>query len=214
MVDILNGNAVAHVVVPYGKHAAQDSRIFLLEDSLSHMGRRPLLIEVLSVQVVVVITGSRHNVNQPVGDADELITLTHHLLGVGISVVPGTHDNVLRLDGRFAGSMSQSAPYAGLLAVTFHQTDVMVGEGTELLDYVFLLIGVLIGTDVDTRAAEYGFVALQIFLEEAVHELVSLGIEQVEMVHTILLATYLRLVMGESQRMGRRIDFGNNLYET
>ena len=90
----------------------------------------------------------------------------------------------------------------------------MVGEGTELLDYVFLLIGVLIGTDVDTRAAEYGFVTFQIFLEEAVHELVSLGIEQVEMVHTILLATYLRLVMGESQRMGRRIDFGDNLYET
>ena len=214
VMDVLDGDTVAHMVVPHGKHTTQNGGVFLLEDSLAHVGGRPLLIEILGIQVVVVVTGGRHDVNQAVGDADELVALTHHLLGVGIAVVPGTHDDVLRLDGRLAGSMGQRTPYAGLLAVALHQTDVTVGKGTELLDYIFLLVGVFVGADVDTRTSEYGLVAFQIFLEEAVHELVSLGIEQVEMIHAILFTAYFGLIMAEGQRMGGRVDFGDNLDET
>ena len=95
--------------------------------------------------------------------------------------------------------MAERAPYDCLLAETFHKTDVMVGESTEFFYHVFLRIRVFVCTDMYTLAYEYWIVAFQIFFEQSIYEFVSFRLEQVEVIHAVLLASDFRFVMGESQ---------------
>ena len=44
VMDILDRDAVARMVVPYGEHAAEDGCVTLCEDSVPDMGRSPVLI--------------------------------------------------------------------------------------------------------------------------------------------------------------------------
>ena len=60
-------------------------------------------------------------------------------------------------------------------------------------------------------AAEYGVVAAEVFLKQGVEERISFGVEQIEVVHAVFLAAEFRLVVRESQRVGRDVDFGDDL---
>ena len=156
VVDIFGGDSVSYVIVPYGEHASQNGGVLFLKHFFADVGRRPLVVEHLRVEVIVVVAGRRYDVYHSVGDADELVALFSHFLGLGVAVVPRTHDDVFRFHGCLAVGMGQCAPYAGLLAEAFHVADVMVGEGAELFYDVFLLVGVLVGTDVHLGTTEHG----------------------------------------------------------
>ena len=60
-------------------------------------------------------------------------------------------------------------------------------------------------------ASEHGVLALQILLEESIHKLVGIGIEEVEMIHAIFLGPDFRLVMSEGERMGWHIYLGDDV---
>lgn len=92
--DILYGYAVTGVVVPYGEHTAKDGGVVFLEFLIADGSRCPIVIKVLAVEVVIVITGCRHDVDETVGDADELVALFFHFLRVGVAIVPAAHDDV------------------------------------------------------------------------------------------------------------------------
>ena len=95
--------------------------------------------------------------------------------------------------------MAERTPYDCLLAETFHKTDVMVGESAEFFYHIFLRIRVFVCTDMYTLAYKYRIVAFQIFFEQSIYEFVSFRLEQVEMIHAVLLASDFRFVMGERQ---------------
>ena len=59
-------------------------------------------------------------------------------------------------------------------------------------------------------AAEDGFFAFEVFFEEAVNKLVGLGIEEVQMVHSVFLRADFGLIVREGERMGWHIDFGDD----
>ena len=101
--------------------------------------------------------------------------------------------------------MSQGSPYTCLLTETFYITDIPVCKGPELFYDIFLFIGIFIGTNVYTRTTENRLIAFQVFLEQSIHESISFGIEQIQMIHAIFFTTQFRLVMTESQRMCRSI---------
>ena len=108
--------------------------------------------------------------------------------------------------------MRQRAPAHGLLAITFYEADIVVGEGAEFFHHFFLGIAILVRADVDALAAENGVLAFEVLLEKAVHELHRLGIEQVEVVHAVLLATDFGLVLREGQGMCGHVNLGDNLH--
>ena len=107
--------------------------------------------------------------------------------------------------------MSKCAPNGSLLAKRLYIFNIMVGEIAEFLHYLLLGVGILIGSDVHYLTTEHGFFALQILLEESIHKLVGLGIEEVEMIHAIFPGTDFRLVMSEGERMGRHIYLGDDV---
>ena len=109
--------------------------------------------------------------------------------------------------------MSQGTPNTGLLAETFHIADVAVGKLTELFYDLRVFVTILIGADVYTLTAEHRFFAFQVFLEQSVHELVSLRVEEVEVVHTIFLASDFRHIVRECEGMSWRVDFRNDFHE-
>ena len=53
------------------------------------------------------------------------------------------------------------------------------------------------------NSTQHRTLAFKILLKQAVNKSVGFWIEEVEVVHTIFLRTYLRLVMGKGKRMGR-----------
>ena len=121
------------------------------------------------------------------------------------------HHHVLRLHLGVALGVSKCAPNGSLLAKRLYIFNIMVGEVAEFLHHLLLGVGILIGTDVHYLTTEHGVLALQILLEEPIHKLVGLGIEEVEMIHAIFLGTDFRLVMGEGERMSRHIYLGDDV---
>ena len=189
VMDVLHGNAVACMVVPYGKHAAEDGGIALIEGLVSNDGRRPFVIEEFAVQIVVVVSGGRNDVDIAVGDGHELIALLLHLCRIGIAVVPTVHNHVLRLHGCLAIGMGQCTPNHGLLPETLDITDHTVGKIAELFHHFFFCIRVFVGPDMDALATEYGILAFEVLLQQPFDEGNGLGIAEVEMVHAVLLGT-------------------------
>ena len=73
VVNVAHGDAVPCVVVPNGKHSAENGGITLFELLIADLRRCPFLIEHRAVEVIVVVTGGGDDVNIAVGDGDELI---------------------------------------------------------------------------------------------------------------------------------------------
>ena len=200
------------MVVPHGKHTAEDVRVVLLERLVADDRRRVVFVEILRVEVVVVVTRCRHNVSQAIGNADELVALLLHLHRVRIAVVPDVHDDVLRLHRRRAVGVCQRTPEHSLLAVALHEANVVVRVGTELFHHLLLCVRILVRADVYARTAEHGVLTADVFLPQRVHERVSLRIGEVEVVHAVVLTAYFGLVLRERQRVGRGVELGNNLH--
>ena len=213
MVDILCRDTITTMVIPYRIHTTEDSWILFIENFLAYMSRCPVFIQVLAIQIVVVITGSRHDVSQSVRDRNQLIALLDHFTRFGITIIPCTHDDVFAFHRSFAIGMSQGTPNTGLFTEAFHITDVAVGKLTELFYDLRVFVAILIGTDVYTFAAEHRFFAFQVFLEQTIHEFISLRVEEIQVVHTIFLTSYFRHVVRESESVSRRIDFRNDFHE-
>ena len=123
-----------------GKHTAEDRRIFLRENSLSNLYRSPIFVQILRVQIIIIVSGSRNNVYQPVRNTNQFIALLYHVFRVGIAIVPSTHDHILRFHRCITFGMRQCSPYTSLFAKALYIADIMVGESTELLYYIFFLI--------------------------------------------------------------------------
>ena len=209
--NVLHADAIAGMVVPYGKHTTKNSRVVLVKLLVAYLCRCPFVVEIFAVEIVVIVTSSRNYVCKSVGDADELIALSLHLLRVGITVVPAAHYHIVRLHLSVAIGMSKRSPKSSLLAERLYIFNIAVGEVAELLYHFLLRIRVFVGTDVHHLATAYGVLALKILLEESVDKLICLGIEQIEMVHAILLRANLRLVVSESQCMCRHVNLRNDV---
>ncbi|EJX10632.1 hypothetical protein EVA_00808 [gut metagenome] len=199
VVNILDRDTVAYVVVPYSKHTAFNGRILFLEGLVADHCGRPRVVKPFAVEVVVIVTGCGHDVNGTVGDADKLVTQLLHVLRIGVAVEPAVHEYIFSLYGCLTLGVRQGTPNNSLLAEAFYKTDVVVGKFAELLYHFLLGIGIFVGTDVYTLATEDRFLAAEVFAEEAVDKFVGLGIEEVEVVHTVLLATNLGFVLCEGE---------------
>ena len=140
VMNIFCRDAIAYMIVPYGKHTAEDRRIFLRENSLSNLYRSPIFVQILRVQIIIIVSGSRNNVYQPVRNTNQFIALLYHVFRVGIAIVPSTHDHILRFHRCITFGMRQCSPYTSLFAKALYIADIMVGESTELLYYIFFLI--------------------------------------------------------------------------
>ena len=200
------------MVVPDGKHTAQHIRIVLFKNFVGNHCRSPVFIEILTVQIIVVITGLRHNIGQSVGDANHLVAQFLHVARLGIRIVPDVHHHIVHFDRSVALGMSQSAPNARLFAKLFYIFDVVIGKGTELFYHLLVLVGIFIGTDIHPLTTEHRIFAFEIFLEQTIHKLIGFGISELQMVHTIGLASDFGLIMCEGQGMSRRVDFGNDFH--
>ena len=201
------------MVIPYGKHTSQDGWILLLKYLVADYGWSPIVVEVVAVQIVVVVTCRWNNIDQSVRDADQLVTLLLHILRVGIAVVPAIHNHVFRLYRCIAIGMSQCTPTHSLFAVTLYETDIVIGKLAELLYNIFLSVGILICTDVYALASKYRVFSLKILLEKSINEFICLRVEEIEVIHAILLRADLWLVLSESKRVCRYINFGYNLHK-
>ena len=195
--DVLDRDAVAGVVVPYGEHTARYGRIFFGKDGITYVGWSPVVVEIFLIEIVVIIAGGRDDVDQPVRYGDKSVAVLGHLHWIGVAVVPGVHEHTLGLDRGLSVSMGEGTPDHGLLAVALDEADVVVGEMTELLHDLLVLVEVFIRADMYSRTSEDRPVSLKVFLEEGIHEPVGLGLEQVQMVHAVLQRAYLRHIAGE-----------------
>ena len=94
VVDVFDGNAIAGVVVPNGKHTSLDGGVVFFKLLTADDGGSPRVVEVFGVEIVVVVTCGGHDIDISVGNADELIALLFHVGGVGKAVVPDVHEHV------------------------------------------------------------------------------------------------------------------------
>ena len=154
----------------------------------------------------MVVVGQGHEVHLPVRDADKLPSLPLHLHRVSHIVGPETHRHALLPHGSLPVSVRQCAPEHRVLAVTLHQGEIMVCIGAELLLQLLRSVRVFVSTDMDILTAEHRVFPVEIFLEEIIHKGVDLGVEDVEMVHAVFLRSQRRVVLGEGQRVGRRVN--------
>ena len=212
VVNVFHGDTVAGVVVPNGKHAAEDSGVVFLKLFAADSGRRPSIVEPLAVEIVVIVTGGGHDVRETVADAHEFIALLLHVARLCKAVVPAVHDDVFGLNRRVAVGVRERTPEDGLLAIFLHIFNIVVGILAELLNDFFLGVGIFVRADMHALAAEHGLLAAEIFVEERVHKLIGLGIEKVEVVCAVLLAGQFGLVMRESERVCGAVDFGNDFH--
>ena len=74
MVDVIDRDAVASHVIPYGIHTTENGGITSLELLVANGGGGPVVVEVGKVEVIVVVACCRYDVCPAVGDADEVIT--------------------------------------------------------------------------------------------------------------------------------------------
>ena len=83
--------------------------------------------------------------------------------------------------------MREGAPQHRSLAITLNEGKVVVGIGAELLFQLLRGIAEFVGADMHIWAREDGVFAREILFEKIVHESIYLGVEDVEMVHSIFL---------------------------
>ena len=203
-------DTVAVVVVPHCKHTAEDVGVAFFKLYTADVGRSPVAVEVVAVEVVVVVASCRHDIYEAVGDRYELVALFLHILGLSIGVVPNIHDDVFALHWSLSLGVCQRTPYHSLFAEAFYKLDVVVGEFAEFFYHLLVTIAIFVGTNIHALATEYRILAFEVFAEYAIDEGVGLGVEHVEVVHAVFLATELRLVVYESQAVCWYVDFGDH----
>ena len=210
--NVLHADAIAIMVVPYGKHSALERRVLFVEGHGDGMGRSPVLVEPFRVEIVVVVACGRHDVDVAVGNGNELEALLFHFHGVGVVPRPEPHQHPFAAHGRGALGVGEASPEHGSLAIALHQGDVAVGEVAEFLHKLLCGIAVFVGSDVHVTGAEHGVLTGEILLEQSVDKLVGLRVHDVEMVHAVVFRGYLGHVLCESQRVGRHVNLGYHLH--
>ena len=105
VVDVLDGDAVAHVVVPHGKHSAEERGVAFFKLHRTDGGRRPVVVEPLCVEIVVVVAGGGHDVDLSIGNTHQFVAQFLHFQRVGITIIPNLHLHVIDLDRCFSLSM-------------------------------------------------------------------------------------------------------------
>ena len=140
--------------------------MLLLECLVAYYCWGPIVVEVLTVKVVIVVACCRNDVCPTIRDADYIVTESHHVFRIGIAVIPLIHEYVVNLYRSVALSVCERTPNASLLAVLLGCADAEVGEVTELLNYCCVAVRVLVGTYVETWAAENGLLAAEVLHEE------------------------------------------------
>ena len=106
--------------------------------------------------------------------------------------------------------MGERTPDHRLFAVFFDEGEVIIGVGAELLDHLFVAVGIFVGADVHTRTTEHRILTREIFGEKTVHKRVDFGIREVEMVHSILFRTKFGTILRKGENVRRRVDFGDD----
>ncbi len=134
------------------------------------MSGRPFIVKVSGVQIVVIITGKGNYVCVTVGNAHQLISLPHHLIRIGVTVVPCVHNHIVGLDGSVTVGVCKGSPYARLLPEALHISDITVCKGTELLHHGLVLIGIFVGADMHSTPHEHGTLSPKILCEKRVHK--------------------------------------------
>ena len=200
----------AHIV-PDSKHTTLYLRILFLETHVAYQSRRPTLVQIPVIQIVIVVACSRYYIHQPVRNRYQLVSRLLHVLRIGKTIVPDTHQHVFALYRRVTLSMSQRPPYHSLFAIALHQSYQMVSQTKEQLDHLLPLVAVLIRANVHPRSAEHRLRPLQVFREETVYERHDFRISQIQVVHAELLTAEPPAEMSESQRVSRHVYLRNNL---
>ena len=121
------------------------------------------------------------------------------------------HHHVLRLNLSIAFGMSKCSPNSSLLAKRLYIFNIVVGEVAELLNHILLCVRIFVGTNVNHLTTEHWILTLKILFEQAINKLIGLRIEKVEVIHSIFLRTYFWLVMSKGKRVGRHVNFGNDI---
>ena len=221
VVDVVLGNTVLQIVahvVPHGIGAADHLRIARRN---SHAADGVQLIGIGRIaQVVVVVAGVRHDVENAVLAVDQVEAELVHLLEIGPTGVPQVHlatmlavlGHALDLDIALDGA--QRTPHAGLLAVVLAVLEHVVHKFAVRVS----IRGVLVGAHVNrVRTREHGRIAaLDVLIKDAAHELealiILLGDIQVIVLATVRTMAQIRTDLGESQGVGRGIDFGDDVH--
>ena len=128
------------MVIPNGKHTTKDIGIVLFECLITNHGWSVVLVQVLAIEIVIVIACCRYDIGQAVRNANKLIALLLHFDGIGITIVPNVHNDVLILHRSCTFGVRQSAPKHSLLAVALNEFDIVIGIFTELFYYILLCI--------------------------------------------------------------------------
>ena len=157
--------------------------------------------------MVVVVARVRHDVDPHVGHAHDAVALRERLVRLEVGVVPDVHDDAVGEHRRLPPRVRERPPRARLLAVLAHEPEHRVGERAEVLRR---LLVVLVRPDVQVRPREDGIVPVQVLAVEPVEELQESRRLEVEVVLAVLLAREIRTVLREAERMGRRVDLGND----
>ena len=126
MVDIANRDTVVADVVPDAEHSSMNLWVALGELFLAYLSRRPSLIEVLAVEVVIVIACSRDDINISVGYGYHVVSQLVHIMWVGIAVVPHVHHHILYLDGCVALGMGKLPPKYCRFTIAFNLANEMI----------------------------------------------------------------------------------------
>ena len=111
--------------------------------------------------------------------------------------------------------MRERSPQCGLLTEALHEGEVVFGVGAELLYHLLPCIRVFICADADTRTAKHRLLVgsrRKVLAEQRIHKCIYIGIRQVEMIHTVFLRGEVGPVVGEGERVGRGVDFRNDLH--
>ena len=166
MVNVFHGNAIAIMVVPYGKHSSFYLRVLFFKTFVANLCGSPILIEVFTIQVIIIIASGRNDIHQSVGYAHHLITKLTHRVGLCITIIPTIHQDTLMSYGSLSTCMCQSSPKHGLFAITFYQFKIMVGISTELFYHLWIAVGIFICTNVNSMTTEDGILTTQILGEE------------------------------------------------
>ena len=210
MMHVVSRNTITVVVVPYGKHTAKDGGVTFFKLHSADVCGCPVVVEVVAIEVVVIITSSRHDINKSIGDRNEFVTLFLHILRLSEGVVPNVHDDIFALHGSFALRVCQRAPKHGLLAVAFNELDVVVSKFTELFYHLLIAVAIFVSTDVYLLTAEHGIFTFKIFAEDAIDEGIGFGVEHVEVIHAVILTTEFGFVVYECQAVSGHVNFGDN----
>ena len=193
---VLFGYPVSTLVVPHGKHTAQYAGSAFGKCLFPvHYPRRPFLINPLVIEEIPVVTCCRNDIEISVTSVNQLVPVLQGNNRIHPVIRPRVDRDTFRFYGSLAGKPFQSAPHTYIFAVFLNKFQITVCEVAVLFGF-FLVV--FVGTDVQV-SDKYGIVARQIFVQQAVDELISFFFVKVQMIHAILPTCYFGFVVGEGE---------------